>query len=91
MQSQSGAAQPLCGSSHYNLRQASDKSEVEFTASEGEDNRKGQEDEAGKIVISFTEVDNTGNVVCSKVMETDEVPALPPADATLIQDGSQMK
>jgi hypothetical protein len=90
MQSQSGAAQPLCGSSHYNLRQVSDRSEFEFTVSEDEDDPDSQE-EGGKIVISFTEVDNSGNVVCSKVVETDQVPALPPGDVTLIQDGSQMK
>jgi hypothetical protein len=91
MQSQSGAAQPLCGSHHYNLHEVSSSSEVQFAVSEEEDDPDSQEDERGKIVISFTEVDNSGKVVCSKVMETDEVPALPPEDATLIQDGSQMK
>jgi hypothetical protein len=91
MQSQSGAVQPLCGNRHYNLHQVSGRSEVEFTVSEEEDDPDNQEEEGGKIVISFTEVDKSGNVVCSKVMETDEVPVLPAGDVTLIQDGSQMK
>jgi hypothetical protein len=90
MQSQSGAPQPLCSSSHYNLRQTSGRSEVEFTVSEDEDDPDSQDEDGGKIVISITEVDNSGNVVCSKVMETEEVPALPPGDVTLIQDGSKM-
>ncbi|PNF19266.1 hypothetical protein B7P43_G08003 [Cryptotermes secundus] len=90
MQSQSGAPQPLCSSSHYNLHQTSGRSEVEFTVSEEEDDPDSQEEEGGKIVISFTEVDDSGNVVCSKVMETDEVPVLPPGEVTVIEDASKM-
>lgn len=90
MQSESAATQPLCPKSNYNLRRVNGRSEVEFTVSEDEDPLK-QDAEEDMVVISINEVDSSGNVVRSKVMEADKVPALPTGAVTVIDDDSQKK
>lgn len=96
MQSQSHATQMLCGSSQYNLHQVSGRNGVEITVAEdkgAEDKGETQKQDTGgnRILISFKEVDNSGSVVRSKVIETEEVPALPSGAVNLVRDGSQMK
>jgi hypothetical protein len=91
MRSESGAVQPVCGNSRYNLRRVSGRNEVEFTVSVDEDDPQKQVAEGSKILISFKELDSSGNVVHSKMMEADELAALPSGTVTLIHDGGQMK
>ena len=91
MRSQSHASQLLCGSSQYNLHQVSGRNGVEITVAEDKGEPQKQDAGGNRIVISFKEVDNSGSVVHSKVIETEEVPALPPGAVTLVREGSQKK
>lgn len=90
MRSQSHT-QMLCGSSQYNLHQVNGRNGVEITVAEDKVEPQKQDTGGNKIVISFKEVDNSGSVVHSKVIETEEVPALPPGAVTLVREGSQKK
>jgi len=91
MQSQSHATHSLCGSSQYNLHQVNGKNGVEITVAEDKGESQKQDTGGNRILVSFKEVDNSASVVRSKVIETEEVPALPPGAVSLVRDGSQMK
>jgi hypothetical protein len=91
MRSQSHASQLLCGSSQYNLHQVNGRNGVEITVAEDKDETQKQDTGGNRILVSFKEVDNSANVVRSKVTETDDVPALPAGAVSLVRDGSQMK
>jgi hypothetical protein len=76
MVSQSGATQPLYGTSH--------------TVSGDKDDPLTQEAAWGMILLPLVELDGSGNVVCSgEEMETAELPVLPPAYVTVLHDGSE--
>jgi hypothetical protein len=44
----------------------------------------------GHILIKIMELDDSGNVVSSKEINTDEVSVLPPGYVTILQDGSRI-
>jgi hypothetical protein len=91
MRSQSHATELLCGSSQYNLHQVNGRNGVEITVAEDKAEPQKQDAGGSRILIAFKEMDNSGSVVRSKVMETEEVPALSAGAVTLVRDGSQMK
>jgi hypothetical protein len=46
--------------------------------------------EGDSILISLMQLDDSGNVVLIKELETDMLSALPPGDVAIIQDGSKI-
>jgi hypothetical protein len=80
MESQSGAIQPLCGSSQ--------------TLSGDEDDPLTQEAGEGSMGHNSCpkiELDGSGSVECSEVMKTAELPVLPPACGTVLHDVSKIE
>jgi hypothetical protein len=75
-ESQPCTIQSLCGSSQTAFVEEGD-SLMQGTA-------------RGSILITIMELDNSGNVVSSKEINTEEVSVLPPGYVTVLQDGSQI-
>ena len=88
MRSQPHATQLLCGSSQYNLHQVNGRNGVEITVAEDKDEPQKQDTGGNRTLVSFKEGDNSAaSVVRSKVIEIEEVPALPSGAVSLVRDG----
>lgn len=80
MESQSGAIQPLYGSSHTMSGNENDP----LTQEAGEDSM-------GHNSFPKMELDGSGNVECSGEMGTAELPVLPPAFVSVLHSGSEIE